>query len=333
MESPKDFATIIIACRNEEKFIVRCLDSVIGGDYPGDLMEILVVDGMSEDNTRTIVADYSKKNPQVKLLDNPGKFTPSGFNIGIRNARGKFILLMGAHSTYARDYVLKCVSRAREYQADNVGGMCNVLPQINTLVNKAIVFSITSLLGSGDALYKTSRSAASKFVDTVFGGCYRRSVFEKIGMFNENLARSQDMELNIRLKKAGGKIMMFPDIKVNYYPKPTLRQFFIHNFWDGVWAVYPLKFVKMPLRLRHYVPLFFVILFVILGISGIFFLPARAAFFLMAAGYLLAVFYFSVRIAAKEKDLLYLFAMPAAFAARHFAYGIGSLWGVVKLMN
>ncbi|HEC91836.1 MAG TPA: glycosyltransferase family 2 protein, partial [Candidatus Atribacteria bacterium] len=267
------FVSIIIPCRNEEKFIGRCLDSIIAQDYPKDKLEILVIDGMSEDGTREIIKNFqiSNSNFQIKLIDNPKKFTNFAFNIGIKTARGEIIMLMGAHARYERDYISKCVRYLRECNADNVGGIVIALPCKNTIGAKAIALSLSCRFGVGDAYYQTGYSGKPRWVDTVFGGCYKREVFDRAGLFNENLIRSQDMEFNLRLKKSGGKILLVPDIVSYYYPKSNLKDFFIHNFEDGIWAIYPLKFVKVRFKLRHYIPFIFVLSLLGMGVFGIFF--------------------------------------------------------------
>src|SRR5215472_8860141 len=113
------FATVIVPCRNEERNIARCLDSILANDYPKDRLEILVLDGMSEDKTREIVGGYEKRFSCVRLLDNPQKHIPMAMNIGIREARGERILKMDAHSTYPSDYVSLCVKYQDEYGAEN----------------------------------------------------------------------------------------------------------------------------------------------------------------------------------------------------------------------
>lgn len=325
-----DKVTVIVACRDEQNFISACLDSIVAQDYSKDWLEVFVVDGMSRDGTREIVAGYCQKYPFVKLLDNPKKTTPFAFNIGIKNAHGDYLAFMGAHAEYQNDYLSKCLRHALETGADNVGGAMIAKPVKNDLTARAIALSLASSFAAGGAFRKKIDKPIS--FDTAFGGFYKKSVFDKIGLFDERLARSQDMEFNIRLKKAGGKIMLFPDIVVNYYPKSKFLDFFVHNFWDGVWAVYPLKFIKMPLKWRHYIPLFFILsLISFLGL-GVYRREWFAALFGLLAVYGLFLFFFAARIAAKERDWRYLFLMPAAFAIRHFGYGIGSFWGIIKLL-
>ena len=321
----------IIPCRNEEKFIGKCLDSVIAQDFPKDNFEILVIDGMSDDKTRETINEYVKKYPFIKLLDNPKKFTPFALNIGIKNAKGEVIVRMDAHSVYIKDYISKCIKYLKEYEVDNVGGIWKIMPSEKTLINKAIALVSSSFFGAGNAHYRTGYSKGPKFVDTVFLGCYKKETFEKIGLYNENLARSYDMEFNSRLRKAGGKILLFPDIITYYYPKPTLKEFFGHNLLDGIWAIYPLKF-GASLKLRHYVPFIFVLSLIFSLILSFFFKPTIYLFLFIIGLYLLASLFFSISIAIREKNLGLFFVLPLAFACRHFGYGLGSLVGLIKLI-
>jgi len=321
----------IIPCRNEEKFIGKCLDSVIAQDFPKDNFEILVIDGMSDDKTRETINEYVKKYPFIKLLDNPKKFTPFALNIGIKNAKGEVIVRMDAHSVYIKDYISKCIKYLKEYEVDNVGGIWKIMPSEKTLINKAIALVSSSFFGAGNAYYRTGYSKGPKFVDTVFGGCYKKEVFKKIGLYNENLIRSQDMEFNLRLKKAGGKILLVPEIVTRYYPKSTLKEFFKHNFLDGIWTIYPLKF-GLSLKLRHYIPFVFIFSLIVPLTLSVFFKPMIYLFLFIIGLYLFTSLFFSISIAIKEKNFGFVFLLPLAFACRHFGYGLGSLIGFIKLI-
>jgi len=321
----------IIPCRNEEKFIGKCLDSVIAQDFPKDNFEILVIDGMSDDKTRETINEYVKKYPFIKLLDNPKKFTPFALNIGIKNAKGEVIVRMDAHSIYNKDYISKCIKYLKEYEVDNVGGIWKIMPSEKTLINKAIALVSSSFFGAGNAYYRTGYSKGPKFVDTVFGGCYKKEVFKKIGLYNENLIRSQDMEFNLRLKKAGGKILLVPEIVTRYYPKSTLKEFFKHNFLDGIWTIYPLKF-GLSLKLRHYIPFVFIFSLIVPLTLSVFFKPMIYLFLFIIGLYLFTSLFFSISIAIKEKNFGFVFLLPLAFACRHFGYGLGSLIGFIKLI-
>lgn len=327
------FISIIIPCRNEEKFIGKCLNSLLNNDYPKENLEILVIDGASEDKTRKIVKDYSEKYSLIKLLENPQKYTPFALNIGINNAKGDIIMRADSHASYERDYISKCVRYLRDYNANNVGGIWKIEPRENTLIGKAIALSLSHPFGSGDAFYKTELVREPKWVDTVPFGCYKKEIFKEIGLFNENLIRSQDMEFNTRLKNKGGRILLVPDIISYYYARSNLKEFFLHTIKDGIWAILPLKFVKIPFGLRHYLPLLFVGSLLVFLILSFFWPVFSTPLFIILGFYILAGLFFSVRIAFREKDWKLFFALPIAFAARHFAYGLGSLWGMIKLMT
>lgn len=323
----------IIPCRNEDRYIKTCLDSLAAQTYPREKMEILVVDGMSGDNTRQIVRAYEEGHSYVKMLDNPRRIIPVAMNIGIKNAKGDVVMKMDAHASYPKEYVSKCVRALRQYGADNVGGILITKPGRDTLQAHAIALCLSHWFGVGSSPFRRESNLKNpREVDTVAFGCYKREVFDKIGLYNENLVRSSDMELNIRLKNAGGKILLVPNITAYYYADPTLAAFWNHNVRDGIWATYPLKFTPHLLRPRHLIPFVFVSFLLLLLFLSLFFRSLFYLLFIFLAAYLIILLIASSFIATREKDMRYLLIMPIAFAVRHFGYGIGSLIGVGKLL-
>lgn len=311
--------TAIIPCRNEEKFIADCLDSIINQDFKD--LEVLIIDGMSEDKTREIVNNYCRKYSFVKLLDNIHKTTPFAMNIGIKNAKGDIVMKIDAHSVYPKNYVLKSVDCLNKNNADGVGGVLQAMPSENTFTARAIALALSDKFGSASS-FKTGAKKIRP-ADAVAFGAFKKEVFGKVGMYNEKLERSQDIEFNLRLKKAGGKILLDPEIICYYYPKSNIKDFFLHNIEDGIWAIYPLKFTRTFFSLRHYIPLLFILGLIVCFIFRIFF-PVFLYLFLTVI--------FSAKVAFKQKDIRYLFLMPVIFFARHFGYGIGSIIGLFKLI-
>ena len=307
------FVSVIVPCLNEERHISACLDSIVANDYPKDKLEILVVDGGSIDKTRAIIKSYGEQFSVIRLLDNPRVITPAAMNVGIKNAKGDVVIKMDAHCVYAKDYISKCVEHLEESGADNVGGVLQSVPAKNTVMARAIAICLSHSFGTGGSYFRIGVSEPRE-VDTVAFGCYRKEVFEKIGLFDERMVQIEDLELNDRLRKAGGKIMLFPDIKALYYPSSdTLNDFFKHNITDGIWATFPLKY-GFQVSFRHLIPLVFVLT-----------LP------LSIWPYIPISLFFSASVALREKDFRLFFAMPLAFAARHIGYGIGSLIGLWRL--
>ncbi|HXF44197.1 MAG TPA: glycosyltransferase family 2 protein [Candidatus Paceibacterota bacterium] len=325
------FVSVIIPARNEEEFIGRCLDSLIANDYPKNRLEILVVNGASTDKTAAIAAGYSEKYPFIKVLENPRITTPISMNIGVKSAKGDIVMIGGAHSTYNSDYISKSVRYLEKYGADNVGGALQTKPAVNTYPARAIALALSSFFGTGGASFRVGGKKPT-WTDTAFGGCFRKEVFGKIGYFNESLTRSQDMEFSIRLHRAGGKILFAPDISTTYYPKTTFREFWKHNIKDGIWAILPMKYGAPPFKLRHLIPLIFVLSIISPLILSIWYRPFLYLTFGVLGFYLLASLYFSIHIALKERNPALIPYLVAVFAVRHFGYGIGSLIGLVKLI-
>ncbi len=325
---PLPFVSVVVPCRNEERHIARCLESILANDYPKERMEILVLDGMSEDRTREIVASYAERFPWIRLVDNPQKHIPAAMNLGIQNARGERILKMDAHSTYQPEYISRCVQYQDEYNAENVGGVWKMVPGADTRMAKAIVLGLGHRFGSGNANVKVGVDKPT-WSDTAAFGCFKKELFERIGMYDEHLLSSSDLDLNQRIQAAGGRILVVPDVVVNYSADGNLRAFRRHVFADGVWVSYVMKFGKKAWSWRHWVPAVF-----LLSLLCAFALaPVHPVFLWLGLGvagvYAAASVAVSVQIAVRERDALLAFLLPIVFGVRHFVHGAGTLYGLV----
>jgi len=330
MTSTVPFVSVVIPCRNEAPFIGTCLDSVLASDYPSERLEILVVDGRSTDGTGAIIRDYAARDARIKLLDNPKGITPAALNTAIAVAQGSMILRMDAHALIDARYVSRSVEALQTYGADNVGGNMHTLPRQKSLLGWAIVSSLSHRFGVGNSHFRV-HSTEPRWVDTVFGGCYRRDVFARVGLFNEALARGQDMEFNLRLKKAGGRTLLVPDIVSYYYARAEYQSFCRHNWGNGVWAILPFfDSPIMPVSWRHLVPLAFVVAVCAMAVLGSFLPVAWWGLVAILGAYGVLSLLASADVAVQRRDLRYLVVMPAMFASLHVAYGLGSLWGAIS---
>jgi glycosyltransferase involved in cell wall biosynthesis len=326
---PKEYfpmVSVIIPCRNEEKFIAKCLDSIIAQDYPKEKREVLVVDGMSEDKTREIVKQYNHCYSFIKMLDNPQKIVPTAMNLGIKNARGNIIVRMDAHAEYPKDYLSKIVYWLDKSGADNVGGICITKPGANTLIAEAIALGLSSPFGVGNAYFRIGVKEP-KYVDTVPFGAYRKEVFEKIGLFDEELIRNQDDEFNLRLLRQGGKILLVPEIVSYYYARDSLLKLWKLYFQYGYWKIRVIQKHKLPASWRHLVPVTFILTILGTIMLGIF---RPIGFYILGtiiSVYLLMSMVFSLKISLK-KGIKYFCVLPVVFAVIHFAYGFGFLKGI-----
>jgi len=326
--------SVVVPCKNEEKFIAQCLDSILRNDYPMDRIEILVVNGMSTDATLSIVTRYASEYPVIKVLNNIKEITPAGLNLGIMASSGDVVFRIDAHARVAPDYLRRCVERLRSEDADNVGGAMRTLPYDSSISAHSIALCMSHKFGVGNSVFRTGSNRPA-FTDTVFGGCYRKKIFAQLGLFNEDLPRTQDIEFNQRLRKSGGRILLDPSIKCDYFASPNLRSFANHNFEDGVWSILPFAYSRVvPVRPRHLVPLLFLATMIIFGSLGIWLRPAWMALIIECSAYTGASIAFSLQVSRRESNAFLFFTMPFVFALRHFAYGLGSTYGAaVLLMN
>ncbi len=333
VQHDRPLVTILVPSRNEAKFIGPCLDSILANDYPKDRLEIFVIEGRSTDDTRKIVEGYVARHSHVFLVDNPKMITPTALNLGISRAKGEVIIWMSAHNRYCMNYISRSVECLHAYNADNVGGIIITEPRNPTLMGRAIVASLSHILGVGTSYFRIRRSEPT-WVDTVFGGCYKKAVFDRVGLFNEALVRGQDMEFNIRLKKAGGKILLVPDIVSYYAARSDLRSFVKHNWTNGVWAILPFAHSQvMPVSWRHLVPMVFVLGLAGLAMLAVIWPPGGWVLASVVGAYVVATLAAAFHIAVREHDARLLPLMPLIFIALHLSYGSGSLWGAVKAVS
>ncbi len=224
------FVTIAMPCLDEARGIEACLATVRAQDYPGDRIEILVVDGGSTDGTRAILARIAAADARVRLLDNRARLQAAGLNVAIAEARGDIVLRMDAHCAYAPNYVRACVDALARTGADNVGGAQRA--RATTLFQRALVAALSSPLGVGGAKYRSAGNEG--YVDTVFLGAFRRDVLERVGLYDPRAVTNEDAELNQRITAAGGRIYLSQDIVVHYHPRESFsalsKQYFKYGF-------------------------------------------------------------------------------------------------------
>lgn len=321
--------TIIIPCRNERIYISNLLNSIIENEYPSGMIELIVIDGMSDDGTREILKKYSGKHDFITFLDNPQKTVPQAMNIGIRNATGKFIIRMDAHSTYPKDYISKLIYYSENLNADNVGGAWETLPANETLKARAIALILSHPFGVGDAEYRINIKDKEYIeVDTVPFGCYKRSLFDRIGLYDEDLVRNQDNELNERILKSGGKIYLVPSIKIRYFARENYTKLYNMLFQYAYFG--PLVDIKLKkkTRLRRYIPSIFILSLVLPAIAGL----GNSYFFFLTifSGGLHTMIniYVSSKISINNDFRLFPYLI-IGFMIGHLSYGIGYLKGIV----
>jgi len=322
--------SVICPIYNEEKYIAQFLDSLLQQDYPKNDLEILLVDGMSKDKTRDIVAGYITKYPFIRLIDNPDKIVPYAMNRGIDAAKGDIIMRLDAHASYQPDYFSVLVNGLKRLNADNVGTVCKTDVLNKTSKTLAIREVLGNKFGVGNSTFRTGIDKEQE-VETVPFGCWRKEVFEKYGKYDVRLVRNQDIELNKRIIRGGGKIYILPDTYCTYLARETWKALAKNNYGNGKWNILTVYYTKMfsSLSLRHFIPLLFLLSLIVPLLLAFIWWPfalVSLASLLAYTGLLSAV---SLKLSI-QKNLNFFFLLITFFVL-HLSYGWGSLMGILKL--
>ena len=323
--------SVIVPIYQEEKYISKCIDSMLSQDYPKDDLEIILVDGMSTDRTREIVATYTAKYPFIRMIDNPERIAPCAMNHGIKEAKGDVIMRLDAHATYEKNYFSSLAYGLKKYQADNIGSVCRTDVLNKNPKTLAIKEVLSNRFGVGNSTFRTGIDGVQE-VETVPFGCWKREVFEKYGYYDTRLVRNQDIELNKRIIRGGGKIVIIPDTFCTYLARENYKALAKNNFGNGKWNILTVYFTKeiRSLSVRHFVPLIFLLSLIIPALVGLFWRPALFVCLLSLFLYLLVLGSISAKLAIK-KDLNFFYLL-ASFIVLHVSYGWGSFVGILSIL-
>jgi glycosyltransferase involved in cell wall biosynthesis len=321
----RPFVSVIVPCLNESRFIERCLASISATSYPPDRLEILVVDGMSDDGTRDLLARAATRDARIAVLDNPARTSPAALNLAIARAHGDVVMRMDAHCDYPVDYIPTLVEALGANGAANVGGVTEVLPAARTAVARAIAVALAHPAAVGNSRFRIG-AREPMWVDTVPFGCWRRETFERVGLFDESLPRNQDDEFNMRLGRAGGRILLLPSVVTRYYARETLGQLWRMFSQYGYYKPLAAMRAGASLRARQYMPAALVC-----GLAiGAALLPLSALPAAMVVGaYTLFVAAAALKVALR-RGLPVGIAFAAVVPTMHLAYGLGFLRGIVE---
>lgn len=317
MLNDKVRVSVIIPVYNEERYIRGCIESLIRQDYPIEEMEWIFIDGASTDNTKNIIEEYSDKFPII-LINNPLRKTPISLNIGIKNAKGEYIIRFDAHTAFKENYISRCIYYLKTTKAENVGGY--VETKSNGFLGNAIAKILSSRFGVGGSSFRTK--AIDDNVDTVPFGAFRKELFDKIGLFNEELLRSEDNDMNARIRASGGRILLVPDIVSTYYCRDSIHSLLKMGVQNGNALFRTFRVNKNAMSLRHFIPFVFLMSLIIFPIMIYFVNPIKYLFFVELICYALLDIYYSIQ--AKKYGIITFWLFPLF----HLSYGLGSLMGV-----
>lgn len=324
--------SVVCPVFNEAGYIATCVESMLMQDMEWTGQELIFVDGGSTDGTRAKLDEFARAHSFIRVLENPRHITPCAMNIGIRASKGDTLIRIDAHTRYPRNYISALLAHLEESGADNVGGLCRTLPAKDSVICRSIALCTSHRFGVGPALFRTGVSAPRE-VDTVPFGCYRRKVFEKIGLFDEALLRAQDYELNARLRASGGKIMLFPDIVVEYFARDSLRKLGKTYWQNGLFKPLTAKNLKQPTSVRQLFPALFVAGLIAGGLASVFVPWLWVAYAAVLAIYVLTGLAIGVKAAKRERAMGMAICVPWTFVVLHVCYGAGYWVGLWKMIG
>jgi succinoglycan biosynthesis protein ExoA len=310
--------TVCIPVLNEGKFIDVFIRSIIS--IPPYDKEIILIDGGSSDDTIKRIRTWQKKNPNIRVIQNYSKFVSHGFNMAYKESQSIYIALLGAHSEYTPNYFELGLSILKNDEADAVGG--TLTQRGKTEKGTIIAACMSSGFGVGNTEFRIS--GKREYVLTVAMALYKRSVFEKVGLLDEEMIRNQDDEFHYRLNANGFRILMEPAMSATYYVRDDFKSLWKQYFNYGLYKPLVLRKVISGLRLKHLIPSMFVCyLFVLpflLFVSWLTVLPLLI--------YILVALVLGLRISRNLKHIIWALA---AFSVLHISYGTGMIMGLYKL--
>ena len=323
--------SIIIPCFNEQATIRLLLNAIYDQTYDREAMEVIIADGMSTDETRGEIASFQQAHPDivVRVVDNLKRNIPSALNRAIAAARGETIIRLDAHSVPAADYVARCIQALQDGFGENVGGIWEIQPASGGWQSRSIALAASHPLGVGDARYRVGGEPQS--VDTVPVGAFRRSLIDQIGLFDETLLSNEDYEFNARIRKAGGKVWLDPEIRSIYYARSNFSGLAKQYWRYGYWKVRMLVRYPETFRWRQLAGAF-VLNWLFLGALAIFFSLARWLLIFEGLIYGAALTYAGARLAFPHRDFHLLIGVPIAITIMHFSWGSGFLWSAGEII-
>ena len=319
--------SIVIPIRNEAASIGALLETVLAQDYPADRLEVLVIDGDSSDDTRAVVGAYAARDARIRLLANLKRIVPTALNVAIRAARGAIICRIDGHTEVAPDYVRIGVETLRRTGADNVGGRMDAIG--GGWFGDAVADATSSRFGVGAYFHFGTEE---REVDTVYLGMWPRSVFERVGLFDEELVRNQDDEFNYRLRKAGGRIVLNPAMRSWYQNRQDLAHLLTQYYQYGQWKVRVLQKHPRQMSWRHFVPPAFVAGMATLGIASSR-LPAALVLLQVVGGLYLGGILAAAIWQSRRRGVAGVLATGLALICLHVAWGAGFLTGLIKFVD
>jgi succinoglycan biosynthesis protein ExoA len=331
--SVKPLVSIIVPAYNEAEHIATTLRSLLAQSRALLEFEILVIDGGSSDDTVVRVTPFLA-DTRVKLLGNPARSAPAAFNLGLHAATGEYVCILGAHASYSQDYLEQCYLELLAHDAVGCSGQVMTVPANDSTSAKLAAWCLGNAFASST---NSVRTHAAGFAQTIPYPLFRKAALLDQGGYNELLVRNQDNDINQRLRAAGHRLYLTAKTQATYFARANVKSLCSYAFRTGKWNALTLRINPACMKIRHFVPLLFVI-----GLAGLVsaVLIAKSthhpaalpllALSLTLAGHLLFGSITGIQTAIRERSIAALL-LPLVILGFHLAYGLGTLAGVFSL--
>ncbi len=319
--------SIVVPCRNEVNNIENLINSILSNDYDMSLVEVLIVDGMSDDGTRELINLKFGHYSFISLIDNVKQKTPYAFNLGIKHSKGDIIIILGSRHVASSNYISEVVQILQENMSIGcVGGVVNNAYENKT--SEIISKAMASTFGIGFSNFRAIKE--DSYVDTIGSPAFRKEIFDEIGYFDERLTRNQDDDFSFRLIKAGYKILLKANICIEYVVRGSFSKLFKQYKQYGYWKVFVNKKHKTVTTLRQIFPLLFVLSLIGLPLLSIFSPIFVYLLIIELIAYLLLNFIFSFK--DNKFNIVSLLKQMYACFILHTSYGLGYLEGIIDFL-
>ena len=324
--------SICVVAYNEENYLPKLFDDILSQTYPKEKTEIVLVDSASTDGTKAVLEsfkrDYENSYHSIVIADNPKKLLAAGCNTAIRASSGDIIVRIDAHAQIPPEFVENNVRHHENGEFVTGGARPNIIDG-DTPYKRTLLMAESSMFGSSIADYR--RNTEKSYVKSIFHGAYRREVYEKSGLYNEALGRTEDNEMSLRIRDNGYKICMCPDIISYQHTRSSLKKMLKQKYGNGYWVARTLKICPRCISIYHLVPFVFLLgIICAIGLSFVSWIFPALYFGLYA---LVAVLMTVFAIVAEKKRHIVNLILPILFFLLHFSYGFGSLVGFLSLIK
>ena len=320
--------SVAVVAYNSARVVVDLLRDINAQDYPPGAFEIIVVDGGSTDGTPKVARGHLEAHARAdwKLLPNPGRTLPCGWNIAIAASKFPFTLRLDAHSRIPPGFLRACADALRSGHLI-AGGVVSTIPDPRA----GLLARVAELGRFGGSAAAFRRPVGPGAVDTLAYAAYHRSVFITVGMFDERLTRNQDNEMHQRIRKAGYRFHLDPGITSTYRMRSSYRALLRQKFGNGYWGPLAASISFGCMSPRHLAPFALLCVLALLTVlavaTGIWTPLATLLVIYAAAGWLAGISDFRNRRLTAAEALL----TPVATMPIHLAYGMGTLAGITRV--